>query len=122
MSYRLRGMGTAPIFAPGGLICASDEQLTPIKAFVASPDESDYLAGGNWHCVKKSVMAEQSGFTFSAGLKAWTNPAYAAVAALTSWPHFADAPGYAAGLLMPLVAIGYLLWPKGNGSSRRYGR
>jgi len=93
------------------ITCAPDEQVTPIKAWTNSPDEPDYLAASNWHCVKKTVMAEQAGFTFNAGLKAWAaNPAVAAITAVTMIPNFVNAPGYGAGLLLPLVGIGLAGW------------
>jgi hypothetical protein len=117
MSYRTKkaGMGSGvPI------TCPADEQVTPIKAFVNSPDEPDYLQASNWHCVKKSVMAEQAGFTFEAGLKTWANPLFGAVNAITAIPNFLNAPAYSAGLLLPVAAALFLLWPKSEG--RRYGR
>jgi hypothetical protein len=101
------------------ITCAADEQVHPITAWVTSPDDPAYLAASNWTCVKKSVMAEQSGFTFAAGLKTWVNPLVAAPLALMSLPSFANAPAYTAGLLTPLAALAaYFAFRNGGGRGR----
>jgi hypothetical protein len=120
VSYRLRGFGDAGV----PITCASDEQVTPIKAWVNSPNDPDYLAVTNWHCVKKSQMALDSGFTFSAGLKTWANPLGAVTTIPAAVGDFSNHPEYSAGVLLPVAAVAawFMFGRSGGGSARRYGR
>lgn len=129
MSYILRGFGDATVGQPTTgnftipVTCASDEQPTPIKAWLNSPDEPAYQAASNWHCVKKAQMALDAGFTFSAGLKTWVNPLAAVMEIPAAVGDFANHPEFSAGVLLPIAAVGawFMFGRSGNGA-RRYGR
>lgn len=107
------GLGSSPQLLYTGQVpitCATDEQPTPITAWVNNPDEPGYLAASNWKCVKKAEQSLQAGFTYGAGLKTWANPLYAAATAVTALPHFQDSPQYILGLWTPIVALGAILY------------
>jgi hypothetical protein len=91
------------------ITCASNQNPTPIKAWVTSPDEPTYQEASNWTCIDKATQSLQAGFTYSEGLKTWENPLAALVTTLTAIPNFANAPQFAMGLLTPLVVVGVAL-------------
>lgn len=114
----LRGLGfTIPISCPTG------QNPSPIKAWQCPASVTNQYGGttvtgdycmdndpvynspSNWTCVTPQAQALAGGFTYTAGLKLWTDP----TSLITNFPTaiigFPTAPQFALGALTPILGV-----------------
>jgi hypothetical protein len=111
MQLSLRGLGDGTVQAlyPGSapITCPAGFQVQPITPFVNTPDEPAYMAPSNWKCTSQVDMNIQSGRTYGNGLKIWTSGDFTGIlmGVFQAPLMFPTSPGYALGILTPVLAL-----------------